>query len=122
MGVCRIRYRQEDSSIACALNWCQRGVRFNPVDGKNYYDDLTALKNLAQAMINQFPSVGGMRVQLPIIPYDDLFEKMSDGQMQTFKSRLEAFRDALRQVEQTVAPLTACQLLQEVFGDDFPMP
>ena len=107
---------------ACALNWFQRGTRYAPSDGKYYYDDLTALKNLAQAIINQLTSSGRMSVQLPVIPYNDLFEKMSDRQMQTFKSRLEAFRDSLIQVEQTVETLTACQLLQGVFGDDFPTP
>ena len=107
---------------ACALNRFQRGVRFNPSDGKNYYDDLTALKDLAQAIINQFPWMDRMSVQLPVTPYNDLFKKMSDKQMQSLKSKLEVFRDSLSQVEQTVDTLTSCQLLQEVFGDDFPTP
>lgn len=107
---------------ACTLNWFQRGVRYDLSDGKYYYDDLTALKNLAQAIINQFPWTGRMSVKLPVTPYNDLFQKMSDRQMQNFKSRLEAFRDSLSQVERTVEPLTACQLLQEVFGNDFPTP
>lgn len=106
---------------ACALNWFQRGARFNPSYGKNYYDDLTALKNLAQAIINQFDSWSGrISVSLPVPPNNDLFEKMGDKQMETFKSRLEAFRDSLSQVELTVDTLTACQLLQKVFGNDFP--
>lgn len=107
---------------ACALNWFQRGVRYELSDGKYYYDDLTALKDLAQAIINQFPWMGRMSVKLPVTPYNDLFKKMSDRQMQNFKSRLEAFRDSLSQVERTVEPLTACQLLQKVFGNDFPTP
>ena len=107
---------------ACALNWFQIGARFNPSDGKNYYDDLTALKNLAQAIINRFTWSGRMTVNLPVPPNNNLFEKMSDRQMRNFKSRLEAFRDSLSQVEQTVETLTACHLLQEVFGDDFPTP
>ena len=107
---------------ACALNWFQRGARFNPSDGKNYYDDLTALKNLAQAVIHQFSWRSRMSVKLPVPPYNDLFEKMSDKQMQNLKSKLEAFRDSLSQVEWTVESLTACQLLQDVFGDDFPTP
>ena len=106
---------------ACAMNWFQRGTRYEPSDGKYYYDDLTALKNLVQAIINRFNSSGGrISVSLPVPPRNDLFEKMGDRQMETFKSRLEAFRDSLSQVEQTVETLTACQLLQEVFGDDFP--
>ena len=107
---------------ACALNWFQRGARYDLYDGKDYYDDLTALKNLAQAIINQLTWSGRMTVNLPVPPNNNLFEKMSNRQMQNFKSRLEAFRDSLSQVEWTVEPLTACHILQGVFGDDFPTP
>ena len=111
------------SITACALEWFQIGTRYDPSDGKYYYDDLTALKNLAQAIINQFDWwTGRMRVNLPVPPNNDLFEKMSDNQMENFKNRLEALRDDLSQVERTVDTLTACHLLQDVFGDDFPTP
>ncbi|MYK20371.1 nucleotidyltransferase [Candidatus Poribacteria bacterium] len=106
---------------ACAMNWFQIGTRYNISDGKNYYDDLTSLKNLAQAIINQFDWwTGRMSVCLPVSPRNNLFEKMSDKQMEIFKSRLEAFRDSLSQVELTVDTLTSCHILQEVFGGDFP--
>ena len=107
---------------ACALNWFQRGTRYNPSNGKDYYDDLTALKNLTQAIIYQFTWTGRMSVKLPVTPYNDLFKKMSDRQMENFKNKLEALRDDLSQVEWTVDTLTACHLLQDVFGDDFPTP
>ena len=108
---------------ACAFNWFQVGTRYNLPDGKYYYDDLMALRDLAQAIINQFDwRTGRMNVKLPVLPGNDLFEKMSNKQMENFKSKLEMLRDALTQVEWTVDPLTACQLLQKVFGDDFPSP
>ena len=105
---------------ACALNWFQRGTRYELSDGKSYYDDLTALKDLAQAIIYQFTWTGRMIVKLPVTPYNDLFEKMSDKQMENFKNKLEVFRDSLSQVELTVDTLTSCQILQGVFGSDFP--
>ena len=106
---------------ACALNWFQRGTRYNLPDGKSYYDDLTALKNLVQAIISQFDTwMGRVSVNLPVTPYNDLFEKMSDRQMQNFKDKLEMFRDTLGQVESTVGILTASQILQRIFGSDFP--
>ena len=105
---------------ACALNWFQRGTRYSPSDGKDYYDDLTALKNLTQAIIYQFTWTGRMSVKLPVTPYNDLLKKMSDRQMENFKNKLEVFRDTLTQVELTVHTLTACQILQGVFGNDFP--
>ena len=107
---------------ACALNWFQRGTRYNPPDGKYYYDDLTALKNLAGSILNQFGFGNQISVHLPVSPYNDLFEKMTDKQMETFKSKLAILKDVLRQVELTVDTLTSCHLLQGVFGDDFPTP
>ncbi len=107
---------------ACALKWFQIKSRYNLPDGQYYYDDLTALKNLTQVIINQFMWTRCMSVTLPVPPYNDLFEKMSDKQMGNFKSSLETLRDTLDQIELTVDTLTSCQLLQGVFGDDFPTP
>ena len=107
---------------ACAFNWFQVGTRYNSYTGRSEYDDLTALKNLSQAIIDRFTWTGRMSVKLPVQPGNDLFEKMSNKQMENFKDRLEMLRDSLTQVEWTVEPLTACQLLQNVFGDDFPTP
>ena len=108
---------------ACTLKWFQIGTRYDLSDEKNYYDDLTALKNLAQVIINQFNLwTGRVSVELPVPPYNDLFEKMSHRQMEIFKDRFETLRDTLNQVEWTVDTLTACHILQDVFGDDFPTP
>ena len=108
--------------IACAMNWFQRGTRYNPSDGKSYYDDLTALKDLAQSIIYQSTWTGRINVKLPVPPYNDLFEKMSDRHMENVKRKFEVLRDTLTLVELTVETLTSCQLLQGVFGDDFPTP
>ena len=107
---------------ACAMNWFQVGTIYNPDTGRWDYNDLTALKNLTQAIIDRFTWSGRISVKLPVPPSNDLFEKMGDRQMGDFKSRLEMLRDALTQVELTVEPLTACHLLRDVFGDDFPTP
>ena len=107
---------------ACAMNWFRVGTRYNPSDGKNYYDDLTALKNLAGSILNQFGFQSRISVHLPVPPGNDLFKKMSDRQMENFKSKLETLRESLSQVESTVDTLASCQLLQFVFGDDFSTP
>ena len=107
---------------ACAMNWFQRGTRYNPSDGKSYYDDLTALKDLAQSIIYQSTWTGRINVKLPVPPYNDLFEKMRDRHMENVKRKFEVLRDTLTLVELTVETLTSCQLLQGVFGDDFPTP
>ena len=108
---------------ACALNWFKTEKRYNLSNAKNDYDDLTALKNLTQAIIYQFdPSADRISVKLPVLPYNDLFKKMGSRQMEVFKSRLEALRDSLKQVELTPDASTSCHLLRDVFGADFPTP
>lgn len=105
---------------ACALNWFQRGARYNPSDMKNDYDDLTALKNLTGAIINFFNFGSRINVFLPVPPHNDLFEKMSDKQMSNFKIKLVGLRTDLIRAEEARDTFSACQILQGVFGNDFP--
>ena len=108
---------------ACALKGFRTEKRYNLSNAKSDYDDLTALKNLTQAIIYQFdPWADRISVKLPVLPYNDLFRKMGDRQMEVFKSRLGALRDSLKQVELTPDASTSCRLLRDVFGADFPTP
>ena len=105
---------------ACALKWFTVGSIYNFIDGKNYYDDLTALKYLTESIINYFNFGSRITVSLPVPPYNDLFEKMSDKQMSNFKVKLVILRAELIRAEEAHNTLTACQNLQCVFGTDFP--
>ena len=106
---------------ACALNWFQVGPRYNPLDGKYY--DLKAFKNLAGSILNQFDFGGRISVRLPVAPHNDLFEKMSNEQMQNFKIKLERLTSIyLNKAENTSNISLACCTLQDVFGNDFPLP
>ncbi len=105
---------------ACALKWFQVGSVYNFIDGKNYYDDLTALKYLTESIINYFNFGSRITVSLPVPPYNNLFEKMSDKQMSNFKVKLVVLRAELIRVEEAHNTLRACQNLQGVFGSDFP--
>lgn len=108
---------------ACAMNWFQVGTVYNLFNGKRYYDDLTALKNLAQSIIYQFGYWNTrISVHLPVPPYNNLFEKMSDRQMGNFKSKLEALIDLLTEAAAASDTASACDSLQCIFGDDFPTP
>lgn len=108
---------------ACAMNWFQVEPVYNLSDGKRYYDDLTALKNLAQSIIYQFGYWNTrISVHLPVPPRNDLFEKMSDRQMGNFKSKLEVLVDVLTKVAAASDTASACASLRRVFGDDFPTP
>lgn len=105
---------------ACALKWFQVGSVYNFMDRKNYYDDLTALKYLTESIINYFNFGSRIIVSLPVPPYNNLFEKMSDNQMSNFKIKLVVLRAELIRAEESHNALRACEILQGVFGSDFP--
>lgn len=107
---------------ACAMNWFQVKTVYNFDDGKHHYADLAALKILAESILNQFDFRTRMSVQLPVPPHNDLFEKMSDMQMQNFKIKLVGLTSVLDEAEKAPTPFVACRKLQHVFGDDFPLP
>ena len=108
---------------ACAMNWFQVGTIYNFNDGQYYYDDLKALKNLAGAILNQFSFRSRISVRLPVPPNNDLFEKMSDKQMQNFKIKLAGLISVdLCKAEEAPNAFLACSALRRAFGDDFPLP
>lgn len=91
--------------------------------------DLVALKNLVNAMLAKFSLTvceGAityrLAVTLPVTPNSNLMEKMTNAQMDTFKERLTALRDALVAAEKDDLPEDACARLQKLFGDEFPIP
>lgn len=113
-----------------AYNWFR--VSKEVVDSfanKVKYDDLAALGNLVEEMLNNFEdiyfdgeSAYRLKVILPISPSCDLFEKMSNQQMSTFKEKLEDVLEAIREAQRLADPSTACEILQKHFGDDFKIP
>ncbi|MEM7557223.1 MAG: cyclic GMP-AMP synthase DncV-like nucleotidyltransferase [Cyanobacteria bacterium P01_A01_bin.84] len=93
------------------------------------YNDLKALSLFVQKIINNFTpvwqdgeSVKRLKVILPVVPNCDLFEKMTDSQMTSFKEKLESLQTALEEAITEADPTEACKLLQNQFGDEFPVP
>jgi hypothetical protein len=92
--------------------------------------DLVAMYNWVQAILNQFEShwnlddgfFSRLKVTSPVTPGGDLMAKMTNGQMETFKAKLEALRDALKKAYDEELPEVACEVLQKQFGDDFKVP
>jgi hypothetical protein len=94
-------------------------------------DDLKAFNLLASTLLTQFVNewdvdeqiwVKRLKVELPVEPYNDLFERMSPKQMNNFEAELRTLSDALKAATDAVDPVEACEALQKVFGDDFPVP
>jgi hypothetical protein len=92
---------------------------YDSVDGKP--KDLIAIRNLVIQMLENWGEVR-LVVELPVASYANLFERMTDGQMSDFKTRLETLRDALNDAEDQPDTHEACKILKKQFGDDFPVP
>jgi len=98
----------------------------------NKHDDLRAMRKLVEAVLSRFTLVYDndeqafverLEVKLPIEPWNDLFERMTNKQMAVFKDKLIELKDALIFAERDTAdPVAACERLQRVFGTDFPVP
>lgn len=86
-------------------------------------DDLRALIEFTDYVKSQF-SWWDERIstKLPVPPYNDLFEKMTDIQCRDFKERIETLLASLKGAEKESDPHEACRILRKEFGDDFPIP
>lgn len=100
-----------------AYNWFV--PRYDATDGKPR--DLTALTDFVNAMLNNWTG-SRLYVHLPVAPYSDLFEGMTDAQMLDLKDRLEVLRDVLKDTAAQPDTHEACKALRKQFGDDFPVP
>ena len=91
--------------------------------------DLLALLDLVKEMLNQFRGTSSndgwhdrLSVMLPVVPFNDLTECMTNTQMTTLKAKLETLRNALEDAYDESLPEEACKIMQKEFGSDFPIP
>lgn len=101
---------------------------FHPEIQRNSFDssvkpiDLIALKNLLKDIINRFGWLSGkISVQLPVEPFNDLFEKMSEKQHKDFKQKLEELLYTIEKCKAEPDPHEASKMLERKFGEDFPI-
>lgn len=97
--------------------------------GKAAPCDLEALEGFVSSVCQNFKMVyhegewtERLAVQLPVIPRNDVLEKMTNKQMKLFKARIETLKEAIETARDEVDPVMACQALNKVFGNDFPIP
>ncbi|ABQ26398.1 nucleotidyltransferase domain-containing protein [Geotalea uraniireducens] len=104
-----------------AYNWFTPNKTLMDIVASTYkYNDLQATRGVVNGMLNNFGD--RLRVYLPVEPYSELFEKMTDNQMATLKEKLGSLLEALDSAASEVDPVKACETLKKVFGDDFPVP
>jgi hypothetical protein len=94
----------------------------NLFTGAEEIDDLKAIKELVGHILRQFTWNDRICVHLPVPPYNDLFEKMTDLQCKEFKKKLEDLIEALEEAEKETDSYEACKILRKKFGEDFPVP
>jgi hypothetical protein len=93
-------------------------------------DDLGALTNAVTLVLGQFVTklegnagqFHRLEVRLPVQPYADLLETMSDMQSESLYQKLTALKNALLDAGKAVDPVEACRRLRSVLGLDFPVP
>lgn len=113
-----------------AYNWLVPNKTLTDVLANRYkYNDLQAARSVVNGMVNNFSFytdgteyVERLKIYLPVEPYSELFEKMSNKQMMEFKEKLISLQEALESAANEVDPHEACKTLKKVFGDDFPVP
>lgn len=85
-------------------------------------DDLSALTKLVTAIKGEFNWFSNeISVQLPVEPYNDLFEKMSTKQCEKFKEKIETLESALEDANNEPDPHEASKTIRKILGDDFPL-
>ena len=63
-----------------------------------------------------------LKVKLPVMPWANLLEKMTDKQMEDLESSLRDLRGALKDALNDPDEVAACHSLSKFFGNDFPTP
>lgn len=98
---------------------------------KTTSDDLKAMRLFIDTLISRFTRAGSredgspqyrLMVELPVVPHKDIFERMTTGQLTTFRERLLQLKECLANVASEPDPVAACTLMQKHFGDKFPVP
>lgn len=105
---------------ACVYNWLSIQKDWN---GKNYaYNDFAALKNVVNEMVFNLTWATHIKVELPVIPYNNLFEKINKNRdyITGFQKLLMELAKALREAENHPNPAIAISKLRSIFGGRFP--
>lgn len=93
------------------------------------YDDFSALLNFVNAIKNKFTLIWDSEdscfyhkiyQELPVDPKNDLFEKMTNKQMDGFYTKISDMISTLEDVKGKTKKSEACKLLIELFGTEFP--
>ena len=102
----------------------------NVVTGKKTYDDFSALKSFVGKVkssferhydVNDEKFYYTIQQNLFVLPYNDLFAKMTAKQQDAFYGKICTLLSKLEEVEKQTKKSEACSILTDIFGSDFPV-
>ncbi len=113
-----------------AYYWFRPEIRVvDQFSSKTRANDLEALNEFVPSVRENFKSVfhdgewaERLVVELPVVPGNDVFDKMTNAQMDAFKMKMDKLIDAISEAREEVDPVKACEALSKIFGEDFPVP
>ncbi|MBL0492947.1 cyclic GMP-AMP synthase DncV-like nucleotidyltransferase [Aeromonas veronii] len=124
-----VQFRNGGAPLSIALTVAAKQWFKPTLEASGKPTDLLALFAWVTSILNQFQTVATdeghyerLKVNLPVTPGGDLMERMSKLQMETFKAKLKALKDALDEAYSEDLPEDACKILKKQFGDDFKVP
>lgn len=82
-------------------------------------NDRSALERLSDNLVN---TVGRLQANKPTPEYEDILSEFSNNEMEQLKTEFSELNSALVFAGTNADPVDACKRLQDVFGDDFPVP
>ena len=104
--------------------------KYDQVPKTYKYDDFEALLSLVNNIKNSFSVaydidtasfLHTIKIPLPVEPYSDLLAKMTTKQNDAFYDKTVEFSTKLDEVKNKTLLSEKCTILQEVFGDKFPI-
>lgn len=106
---------------ALAFNLFETEIYRNSFNSSVEPRDIIALRKLVNSIIGEFSFFSEIvSVNLPVEPYNNLFEKMRANQQKVLKEKLENLKSELVKAENEPDLHEASKILIKLFGDDFP--
>jgi hypothetical protein len=114
-----------------AGQWFRPRVTRDALSKTPTFHDLEAMQDFISVLVGKFRQVGSkpdgtllyrLEVPVPVAPKEDIFKKMTLGQMTTLRDRLIQLQELLARAAKEKDPVDACKLMQKHFCDEFPVP
>lgn len=109
-----------------ALEYFQPYIGRDLFSGDIIVNDLDATEHFVSRLIDNFEwtfhddeLAERLKIVVPTKPNTDVYDGMTNLQMEEFKSKLETLLENLKEAMAEVDPISACETLSESFGDDF---